>query len=234
METPRLTGSMTIGILLIIVGSLFMLDNYNLINIPYEYFSWQYWFIAIGLLFLLLSRNRTIGIIFLAIGLFNLMPELWPLILVLIGLHILFGRRRAFFRHGNLAFKIAQTGTEPPKQGEINDYVESFSIFSGGSKIIDSDNFRGGSILAIFGGSEIDLTNCKLADGENIIEVTAIFGGTTLMVPNDWKVNVDVLPVFGGFGDKRIKDPNKSFVEGKLLTIKGFVMFGGGEIKTNF
>ena len=78
------------------------------------------------------------------------------------------------------------------------------------------------------------MNNCKLADGDNVLEIIAIFGGTTLIVPNDWRVNLDILPIFGGFGDKRIKDPNKTFLEGRSLIIKGVVLFGGGEIKTSF
>jgi len=40
-----------------------------------------------------------------------------------------------------------------------------------------------------------------------------------------------LVPIFGGFSDKRIKDPNRVYEEDKLLLIKGLVLFGGGEIK---
>jgi predicted membrane protein len=226
METPKLHGRVIIGILLIILGALFVLRNYNILDFPYEYFTWEYFFILIGLLFFFLSRNKTAGVVLMAIGLFNLIPELWPLLLVLIGLYIIFGRK-GNFRHS----------TESAEAGQLknsNDYVESISIFGGSSKIVNSDNFKGGNIVSIFGGSEINLTNSKLAEGENNIEITAVFGGTTLIVPSDWNVELDVLPIFGGFGDKRMKDPNKKIQEGRKLLIKGIVLFGGGEIKTIF
>jgi len=226
METPKLHGRVIIGILLIILGALFVLRNYDLLDFPYEYFTWEYFFILVGLLFFFLSRNKTAGVIFIAIGLFNLVPELWPLILVLIGLHIIFGRKGKFRR--------SPSPVEPDKPGDSNDYFESISIFGGGSKIVNTDNFKGGNIVSIFGGSEINLTHSKLADGESIIEMTALFGGTTLIVPSDWQVELDVLPIFGGFSDKRMKDPNKKIQEGKKLLIKGVVLFGGGEIKTIF
>ena len=154
------------------------------------------------------------------------MPELWPLLLVLVGVYIIFGRK------GNFRHSIESTDAGQSKNS--NDYVESISIFGGSSKIVNSDNFKGGNIVSIFGGSEINLTNSKLAEGENNIEITAVFGGTTLIVPSDWNVELDVLPIFGGFGDKRMKDPNKKIQEGKKLLIKGIVLFGGGEIKTIF
>ena len=226
METPKLHGRVIIGILLIILGALFVMRNYDLLDFPYEYFTWEYFFILIGLLFFFLSRNKTAGVVLMAIGLFNLVPELWPLLLVLIGLYIIFGRKG----HCRSSAERVETG----QSKDSNDYVESISIFGGGSKIVNSDNFKGGSIVSIFGGSEINLTNSKLAEGENNIEITAVFGGTTLIVPSDWNVELDVLPIFGGFGDKRMKDPNKKIQEGRKLLIKGIVLFGGGEIKTIF
>lgn len=231
METPKLHGRVIIGILLMLLGGLFLLRNYELFDFPYEDITWEYFFILIGVLFFFLSRNKTAGVVFMAIGLFNLVPELWPLLLVLIGLYIIFGRGCC----GHNRFFQSKSSIDSQNQtAGGNDYVESVNIFGGGNKVIHSENFKGGNIVSIFGGSEINLSNCKLASGENIIEVTAIFGGTTIIVPADWKIGMDILPIFGGFGDKRSKDPNKTFQEGKLLTIKGLVIFGGGEVKTIF
>jgi len=231
MESPKFHGRVIIGILLIILGTLFVLNNYNFLDLPYEYFTWEYFFILLGVLFFFLSRNKTAGVVFMAIGLFNLVPELWPLLLVLIGLYIIFGRGSCC---RNKYFKSSVSGDSSTQHAGGNDYVESVNIFGGGNKVIHSDNFKGGNIVSIFGGSEINLSNCKLAPGDNIIEVTAVFGGTTIIVPPDWKIELDVLPIFGGFGDKRSKDPNKTFQEGRTLAIKGLVLFGGGEVKTIF
>lgn len=231
METPKLHGRVIIGILLMLLGGLFLLRNYELFDFPYEYITWEYFFILIGVLFFFLSRNKTAGVVFMAIGLFNLVPELWPLLLVLIGLYIIFGRGCC---SRNRYFQSTVTSGSSTQHTEGKDYIESVNVFGGGNKVIHSNNFKGGNIVSIFGGSEINLSNCKLAAGENIIDITAVFGGTTIIVPPDWKIEIDVLPIFGGFGDKRTKDPNKSFQEGRTLAIKGLVLFGGGEIKTIF
>jgi predicted membrane protein len=233
METPKFHGRVIVGLVLIILGGLFFLSNYGINIIPDEFYSWEYFFILIGALFLLLARNKTFGVILLAIGLFNLQPELWPIILILLGLQIMFGRKgRSRFQFNN--FTKGEAGLNSSAEIDNTDFLESVSIFGGGSKIINSNNFKGGNIVSIFGGSDINLNNSILAEGDNVIEITAIFGGTTLIVPNDWKVVLDVVPIFGGFGDKRIKDPNKIYLEGKTLIIKGIVLFGGGEIKTSF
>ncbi len=64
------------------------------------------------------------------------------------------------------------------------------------------------------------------------MDILAIFGGTTLIVPKDWKVTLDLVSVLGGFSDKRRRDPNIEYEEDKHLIIKGFILFGGGELKS--
>ncbi len=59
-----------------------------------------------------------------------------------------------------------------------------------------------------------------------------MFGGTTIVVPNDWNVVMNVTSIFGGFSNKSIKDPNVPIDLTKHLIIKGLVVFGGGELKT--
>jgi len=226
-----------IGIILIIIGILFILNNYGIEIIPENFLTWEYFFIFLGILLLTLSKNKIAGSIFIAIGLFSLIPELWPLIFVIIGLFILL-RRKEYTRHYwktheyKSSFISSELSEEKTNKGK--EFLEEISIFGGSTKVLHTDNFRGGSIISIFGGSEINLSDCKLAEGENVLELTAIFGGSTLIVPSNWKIEIDVLPIFGGFGDKRIKTPDIKYEEGKSLLIRGFVLFGGGEIKNTF
>jgi predicted membrane protein len=260
MDMPRLRGRMIIGLLLVLLGALATLHNFGFIDLSEYPLTWEYFFIVGGLLFILFSQNKVAGIVFFSIGLFNLVPELWPLILVIIGVYIILGKRnhrksyyynKVSFDHGFIPddkgefmgkrshwrrhfYDKFNVPDQEADQENIHDYLDSVNVFGGGHKIINSENFKGGSIVSVFGGAEIDLTNAKLAEGNNIIEVVAIFGGATIIVPPDWKVDVDVLAIFGGFGDKRTKDPNKTFQDGKILTVKGVVLFGGGEVKTLF
>jgi len=119
--------------------------------------------------------------------------------------------------------------------GQISkDVIDDVAIFGGGTKIITSENFKGGNVTAIFGGSEIILKGCKLAEGTNVIDVLAVFGGTTIIVPSDWNIVLNVTPIFGGFSNKSVKDPNRVIDLSKTLIIKGLVVFGGGELKTYF
>lgn len=85
-------------------------------------------------------------------------------------------------------------------------------------------------MVNIFGGSEIDLSQADI-NGTAIIEVTALFGGATLVVPSHWNVISNAVAILGEVKDKRIVQ-NLPEENGKTLLIKGTVMFGGVDIKS--
>ncbi|NLJ42904.1 MAG: cell wall-active antibiotics response protein, partial [Bacteroidales bacterium] len=113
-----------------------------------------------------------------------------------------------------------------------DDYVDYVNVFSGGERQVISPNFKGGKITAIFGGIELDLTKAGLAPGVSELELACIFGGATLIVPDDWYITIEVTPILGGFSDSRKLIPGRSVDPSKHLVIKGAVIFGGGEIKS--
>jgi predicted membrane protein len=110
------------------------------------------------------------------------------------------------------------------------DYVDSTSFFGGAKKNIISKNFRGGDLVNIFGGTELDLTRADFT-GTAVLELTTIFGGTKLIVPSNWTVRSEAVTIFGGMEDKRnvqtVMDNHD-----KILVLKGTVIFGGIEIKS--
>jgi len=224
------SGRLGFGIILILVGSLFLLDNLNLIpfDIMYNLFRWQTILIVIGLVLLATKPNKGAGLVLLAIGVFFLLPDIlhmpyfrfrlfWPVLLIFLGfMYIL--RQRGYSGRSSVV-----------PDGSM-DYLEDTNVFGGGEVVVTSKNFKGGKVTSIFGGSNYNLTSAKLAEGINIIDFFALFGGGTFVVPSDWNVRVEVTSVFGGFSDKRIPTKDKK-EESKELYLKGFVLFGGGEIK---
>ena len=82
------------GLLLVALGTLFLLDNYGIIyfSLPAFLFHWEYILIGIGVYILSTTKNKTAGIILAAIGFFNLVPDFWPLILVGLGVYIILRR----------------------------------------------------------------------------------------------------------------------------------------------
>jgi len=221
-----------IGVILVLVGAFLIMRNTGVFPgfIDHIIFSWPMLLVTIGLVLTLgSSENKTGGIIVMAVGAFFLVPHIfretfdfnmfWPAVFILIGLIFIFSKRRGW--HG--AASISQTG---------DDYIDVLNIFSGGERQIVSDNFKGGKITSIFGGSEIDLTQTRLAPGISELEIACVFGGTTIIVPNDWNVKIEVVPVLGGFGDERKLNIGRPVDTSRQLVIKGAVVFGGGELKS--
>ena len=228
-----------LGIALVIIGALILFDNVYLfdINIPRIIFSFPAILIIIGILILMHGNNKVFGSILLVLGVFFIIPRIFPwiyygkhltlpVLIIAFGLYIIFRKRRANYdecSEGDSGGRYKKYDT---------DRVDDVSVFGGGQKIIASNNFKGGNVTSIFGGSEIDFTNCKLADGTNIIDVLAIFGGSTLIVPSEWNIVLDVFPLFGGFSNKIRRTPDTKIDMSKTLIIKGLVIFGGGEVKS--
>lgn len=228
--------TMLVGIMIVTFGLLFMLRNMNVIdnNTWRVVFSWPMLLVALGVVNLA-DRKYSWGLLLLGIGSifladryydlhYNLFSFFWPVIIIVIGIGMIFSKTfyTKTFKHHRHFHPLTRETLE-------GDYLDEAAIFGGSERVIHSTDFRGGKIVSIFGGSKIDLTQCQLASGDNIIEMTAIFGGSTLIVPNDWNVKVEMFNAFGGFADKR-RNMNVDF--NKTLIIKGAAIFGGGELKS--
>ncbi len=230
------SNRLLIGVLLVIVGLILILRKSVFLPAPLEHFishilfTWQMLLIVIGLISLNGAMNKTPGIVLIAVGGFFLVPQLfsdffrsfnffWPALFIVVGVVLLINSKRLVRRTSRATFGNTDSF----------DYV---NIFGGGERQLITDNFQGGKVTSIFGGGEIDLTRSSLAPGNNVIEITCIFGGVSLIVPENWNVRIDIVPILGGFSDSRkfreetIKDTTRS------LTITGTVIFGGGEIKS--
>ena len=234
-NTQSTPSKILVGALLIIIGGLFLLRSFQILpfEITHVIFSWRFGLLIIGIVILLNSNNKILGIILTTIGGLLLFPRIFPdididgklilgIVIIALGIYVI-------FRSSGGKFQTKLDGS----MGRINkDFIDDVAIFGGGEKVISSNNFKGGNITAIFGGSEIDLSSCKLAEGNNVLNITAIFGGSTLIVPRDWNVLVNVTPIFGGFSNKIRREPNLVIDQSRTLIIKGIAMFGGGEIKS--
>lgn len=229
-HAPKNNKRSIVGIILIIVGLVLIAKKMDMIppEVSHIIISWQMLLIAIGALNIFTKENYRSGLILISIGSFFILPKFfdipydmrnmfWPAILVVIGLLMLTVRNR----HKNII-----------KTGSSDNYIDVLNFMGGGKRKITSENFSGGKVTSIFGGSEIDLTTAKMQDKQTTIDVFTIFGGSEIVVPRGWHVQVDVTSIFGGFDDKRGPvDAGHADAE-KVLIIKGVTIFGGGEVKS--
>ncbi|MGL1886541.1 MAG: cell wall-active antibiotics response protein [Reichenbachiella sp.] len=216
-----------LGFLLVAIGAYFLLRNFNLIPsfIPHYLFGWEMILILVGG-FQLVSGKRegfilmSIGGLFLLNDIFYL-PEFrirdwWPLILIAVGISIFMKKRKKII----------------PEDGIKNeDYLDSTNVFGGSQSTIQSENFKGGNITSVFGGSEISLANVNLTDGEVMVNVFCMFGGSSIIIPADWTIVNNSFVMFGGIEDNRPQSIQESSDPKKILRINGSVIFGGLEIK---
>jgi predicted membrane protein len=221
-----------LGIVLMFLGLFLIADLADII--PWRLrdflFTWQALLIFLGLIFLSNKENKGTGFVLIAIGSFFLLPRIidvpnywrslfWPSMLILLGLVVIFSSRR----HGGASIFSHK------KKATGDDILDEVSVFGGGDKIVNSQQFKGGKITHIFGGSKIDFTQAKLAPGKHYLDVLLVFGGTKLIIPEGWDIKMEVTSVFGGFSDKRVKSRVVTETDRKLV-ITGTSIFGGGEI----
>ncbi len=111
-----------------------------------------------------------------------------------------------------------------------NDMLDCTAVFGGVKRTVVSKNFKGGEIVAVFGGADIDLTHADI-NGIVKLEATNVFGGTKLIVPPTWDVQSEMVAVFGGVEDKRRIQP-EMINRNKRLILYGTAFLGGLEIKS--
>ncbi len=224
------------GVIMVAIGGFWLLDNLDIIPyyIPHYLISWKTFLIALGAFFIFAKDKREPGLIMIIIGGVFLLQDLnvlrvrdiwhliWPIAIIAIGISLILRRG------GHLTSR--KHDPNDPNSSTI-DFIDDTAIFGGGERKIDSQNFKGGKITAMFGGSDIDFRNSVLAEGNNNIDLFVMFGGTDIKVPPDWTIEVDVFSIFGGFSDSRSSAVKVVPDKTRVLRIKGFVMFGGGEIK---
>ncbi len=111
------------------------------------------------------------------------------------------------------------------------DYIDAVSVFGGVKKTILSKDFKGGDVVNIFGGVELDFTQANI-NGPVSIDITQFFGGIKIIVPANWKVVSDLAAVFASVDDKRIRTATQNADTDKILILKGVSFFAGVDIRS--
>jgi predicted membrane protein len=217
------------GLLVLFAGVTLLLHNLKIMppEVSRVIFSWQMLIIAIGFINTL-GNSKIWGLLLMLIGGIFLLAKIYgvdinfwkvalPTLVILVGVALLFSSFNFFSKRRVL--RVSNT----------DDVIEDVAVFAGSDRSIHSDSFKGGKILAIFGGSKLNMTKVQLAPEVNELEIVCVFGGVSLIVPEDWNIKVEVLNIFGGYEDKR--NPSL-FNKDKTLLIKGVTVFGGGEVKS--
>ncbi len=217
------------GLIILAFGVILLLRNMKLMpeEVFHVFFSWEMLLIAIGVINLF-DRNKGLGVILIAVGGAFLLPHIfdiqfsfsklfWPAIIILAGLVLMFGN----FTHCRRR-RLNQMQSS-------DDFFEDVAVFGGVEKFISTPHFKGGRVVAVFGGVKLNMLQAQFLSESAEIEIVCLFGGVTLIVPPEWNVKMEVVHVFGGVSDKRNLAPVDHT---KTLIIRGVTIFGGGEVKS--
>jgi hypothetical protein len=239
--------SFIFGALIVAAGVVLLLDQQGFINADrvFSYF-WPVILIASGTTMLIDCRGRGgrgfWGISLLAIGLILLLENLgiahirfdmvWPLIVIGVGVLMIWqaaGRR------------LRPDGTTRPQWPEIfNRWSRTVSpeadfngiaILGGFKRRITSKKFKGGSVLSVMGGFQIDLRQADMEGDTATIEAMSFMGGGEIKVPDEWLVSMEGISLFGAFVDETDQQPATVTGTQKKLIMKGASLFGGIVVK---
>ena len=181
------------GVLLILVGILFLGRNMDWWDFSVFFRGWWTLFLIVPSI-ISIFRRESMGTSFLILVLGVLLllvsqtviewSTIWkvfvPVIIIVVGLSIIFGNRKV----------------RKPKVN-AKEYVAIFSSVDEVIGKIESD-FK---VTSVFGGVELDLRDVKLED-DLVIDCFTLFGGIDIRLPKDIKVEVNGLPIFGGIENK--------------------------------
>ncbi len=257
-KSSKQSGKVIAGFFLMAIGLLLLLKQFDWFFLPSWIFSWPMILIIVGLARRGKDRhNNPTGLIMIVIGCLFLIEKIfpgeqvinfgWPVIIIAAGLWMIFRRNQDFQTVNNSDtfskeafvnndFLNPDASTKEPqntsqfKTDTNEDYLSAFSLFGNVKKNVMSKTFKGGEVVNIFGASDIDFSHANI-EGQVIVDVIQLFGGTKLIVPPHWQVVSNVAAIFGGVNDKRIPHADVA-ASGKVLVLKGASIFGGVDIKS--
>lgn len=220
-----LSSQVILGALIVLIGVLLLGQTTDLYNLGYLFDYIPSLFVLLGIYAMVRSgfRNLFGPLVIIAVaGAWQLVEldylaagdvwQFWPLFIVFFGLSVILSqwRRRA-----------ASTVDD--------DHVSAMAVFGGAEKRSDSTRFSGANLTALFGGTELDLRDAEVADPPAHVSAIALFGGVSVIVPREWNVELDVLPILGGAADER---PRREREHDDLdLVVSGFAAFGGVSVE---
>ena len=232
-KTSLLSPQFIMGIMIIAVGLIFMLDNFDILYAGDIMRYWPAILVVFGISKIAQAKNgsaQLFGWIITVVGSMMLLDKLdfinfrihdwWPVILIIIGVNFLRGSWRKK--------KSIVDGPMTDSAVDSDSYIKNTAFMSGVKRVITSKEFRGGEISTLMGGCEIDLREAEMLGNDASIDVNVIMGGVEIRVPLGWAVVTEATPIMGG-----VEDRTYTAKEGtpKRLIITGSIIMGGIEIK---
>ncbi len=232
-------GALFFGLMVLLVGLVFLLDRTRLLPLPQGISVWELVWPAVLMGVALSLTLKHFSLFWLALAFFGLYMLLlnlrvitafltwgvvWPVLLVLLGLSIaysaLFGKSRFHVEsdcHGQ------KKKTYEAKDG----YVKLSCAFCGMDEQPSGDAFMGGDISVSFGEGVLDLTGFRSFSPGAVLKADCAFGSLKITLPRDIKADLNVSRSFASVEEINRFSPE---IAGGALRIVGGVSFGSLEV----
>ena len=216
------------GLIFVAAAILIALNSFNVISFNIFFDGWWTLFIIVpSFVGVLQNRNKSGSIFGLCIGILLLLSAqeiiswdmVWkialPLIIALIGFKMIFSS----FKNNKTYKKIKYIS----RQGK--DFQHGTAVFCGTELDFNGVVFEGADLAAVFGGIDCDLSKA-IIENDCVINVSCVFGGVDILVPDNVKIVTNTSCVFGGVDVMKSNDSGKH-----TIYIDGACIFGGIDIK---
>ena len=171
--------------------------------------------------------------------------RLWPLAVVLAGVHMLIGERLPYVAAAVTAVFLAaaiagaavindrgsgQIIGRGPSAVSADDQIELIVVFGGSERRVVSQSFDGGEATAVFGSAKLDLREALLDSAGARLELTAVMGSVEVIVPKGWDLMLeDATQVLGSVTDQRAS--KEALAGSPRLEVEATGVFGSVVLK---
>ncbi len=237
-KSSNTKGNLLVGSFLIILGLLFIIDNYDLLD--YEIsgliFRWESFLIFIGIVLIVSKSNEKTGIVIATIGIFFLGMDLydfkfkgflydyWPIIVILIGIYFIYKK--------SADKKEVEEETDSGKEfaNENADQILNRTfIFTEESIHLNSPKFSLSDSFFLFSALKLFFRNDQ-TNKSILINNTLILSSNILYFPSDWRVIDSSVNILAEVKDQR-KKPDKFSEAPVTIVLKGANILGSIKIK---
>lgn len=230
----HVAAQVVVGIAVIAIGFLFLFDNLGWLHLDMGMQFWPIVLIAAGVLKITQSRSRqgtVVGGFLLVFGAVMLLKGLdvldigWnvlaPALMIGAGFVLVLRSATRGQRHGS-GFDKAGAMTADAQDSTVN----LTTVLGAYRRRVTTQFFGGGDITVIMAGCDLDLRQASI-DGVAVLNVFALMGGINIKVPLDWTIEMEGVPLVGGFQDFTVHPKDG----GKRLVVRGSVVMGGLDVR---
>ena len=191
---PLVPPRLVLGMVTFVLGALFLADSADLLRADSALAFWPVALLALGLVVVLQPdpANRIVGAVLLVAAIWLLLNavgiwsyrfwQTWPYLLIVFGAWMI--------------YRVYQLREKARRDGWATGFafLNSVAMPVAGAPVA-------GEVSAVAGECAIDLRNAQSGESPVIVDVFALFGRITVLVPPGWRVETRVLPLLGRVTD---------------------------------